>query len=65
MVSVVFMRESKHYQNAAMDFRIVDMPLNKRRQVVEMAQERLGERFKVLWEKGEMEHLHLELVELP
>lgn len=58
------MRESKHYQNAAMDFRIVDVPLNKRRKIVEMAQDKLGHRFKVLWEKGEMEHLHVEMVNI-
>ena len=58
-------RESKHYKNAAMDFRIKDVPLNKRREIVETAQVKLGERFKVLWEKGEMEHLHIELVDVP
>ena len=52
---------SKHYKNAAMDFRIKDVPLTKRREIVEMAQDRLGERFRVLWEKGEMEHLHVEM----
>ena len=56
-------RESKHYKNAAMDFRIKDIPLDKRREVVEMIQDKLGERFRVLWEKGEMEHLHVELVD--
>jgi (p)ppGpp synthase/HD superfamily hydrolase len=56
-------KNSKHYKNAAMDFRIVDMPMDKRRQVVEMAQDKLGPRFKVLWEKGEMEHLHVELID--
>ncbi len=57
------LRNSKHYQNAAMDFRIKDLPLDKRRKIVEMAQDRLGIRFKVLWEKGEMEHLHVEMVD--
>jgi len=56
-------RESKHYKNAAMDFRIKDVPLTKRREIVEMIQDKLGERFRVLWEKGEMEHLHVEMVE--
>ena len=56
-------RESKHYKNAAMDFRIKDIPLDKRREVVEMIQDKLGERFRVLWEKGEMEHLHVEMTE--
>ena len=54
---------SKHYKNAAMDFRINDVPMNKRRDIVEMTQDKLGERFRVLWEKGEMEHLHVELVD--
>jgi hypothetical protein len=57
-------QNSKHYKNAAMDFRIVDMPMNKRREVVERAQDKLGPRFKVLWEKGEMEHLHVELIDV-
>ena len=57
-------RESKHYKNAAMDFRIKDVPLNNRREIVEMTQLKLGERFRVLWEKGEMEHLHVELVDV-
>ena len=55
--------QSKHYKNAAMDFRIVDIPLAKRRAVVELAQDKLGYRFKVLWEKGEMEHLHVEMAD--
>jgi hypothetical protein len=44
-----------------MDFRIKDVPMTKRREIVEMIQDRLGERFRVLWEKGEMEHLHVEM----
>ena len=55
--------QSKHYKNAAMDFRIKDVPLSKRRDIVEMAQDKLGYRFRVLWEKGEMEHLHVELAD--
>jgi len=58
-------RNSKHYKNAAMDFRIKDVPASKRGEVVKMVQNRLGERFKVLWEKGEAEHLHVELVDVP
>ena len=58
-------KNSKHYMNAALDFRIVNLPMNKRRELVEMAQLRLGYRFRVLWEKGEAEHLHVELLELP
>ncbi|PWJ65693.1 hypothetical protein SAMN05720473_10397 [Fibrobacter sp. UWB15] len=57
-------QNSKHYKNAAMDFRIVDVPMNKRREIAEMAQDKLGPRFKVLWEKGEMEHLHVEMVDV-
>ncbi len=57
------MPNSKHYKNAAMDFRINDVPMNKRRDIVEMIQDKLGERFRVLWEKGEMEHLHVEMTE--
>ena len=56
-------RNSKHYQNAAMDFRIKDVPVENRRQLVEMVQQKLGARFRVLWEKGEAEHLHVELLE--
>lgn len=58
-------KNSKHYMNAALDFRIVNLPMNKRREVVEMAQLRLGYRFRVLWEKGEAEHLHVEVLEVP
>lgn len=58
-------KNSKHYLNAAMDFRINDLPMTKRREVIEMAQDKLGPRFRVLWEKGEMEHLHVEMVEVP
>ncbi len=54
---------SKHYRNAAMDFRIKDVPLTKRREIVEMIQDKLGKRFRVLWEKGEMEHLHVEMID--
>jgi len=56
-------KNSKHYMNAALDFRIVNLPMNKRRELVEMVQLRLGYRFRVLWEKGEAEHLHVELLE--
>jgi len=55
---------SKHYKNAAIDFRIKFIPVEKRREIVEMAQEKLGNRFRVLWEKGEAEHLHVELVDV-
>lgn len=56
-------RTSKHYMNAAFDFRIKDLPLKERRQLVEMVTERIGNRCKVLWEKGEAEHLHVELLD--
>ena len=58
-------RTSKHYQNAAIDFRIKNMPVEQRRQVFEMTKNRLGERFNVLWEKGDAEHLHIELTDVP
>ena len=58
-------KNSKHYMNAALDFRIVNLPMNKRRELVEMTQLRLGNRFRVLWEKGDAEHLHVELVDVP
>ncbi|MCF0215065.1 MAG: hypothetical protein HUK21_01160 [Fibrobacteraceae bacterium] len=54
-------KNSKHYFNKAMDFRIVGIPMDKRRKIVETVSERLGFRYFVLWEKGEMEHLHVEL----
>lgn len=56
-------KNSKHYQNKALDFRIQLIPMDKRRQIVERCQERLGTRFRVLWEKGEAEHLHVELLD--
>lgn len=56
-------RYSKHYMNAAIDFRIKDIPFQQRKKVVELAQQRLQNRFKVIWEKGEAEHLHVELLE--
>ena len=55
---------SKHYKNAAIDFRIKYIPVEKRREIVEKAQDKLGLRFRVLWEKGETEHLHVELVDM-
>jgi hypothetical protein len=47
-----------------MDFRIKYIPVEKRREIVEMAQGKLGGRFRVLWEKGEAEHLHVELIDV-
>ena len=55
-------RNSKHYFNAAIDFRIVDVPMKLRKQIVDSCTERLGPRFRVLWERGAKEHLHVELV---
>lgn len=56
-------RTSKHYMNKAMDFRIKYIPFEKRKQVVDIAQERLKGRFRVIWEKGDAEHLHIEMLE--
>ena len=56
-------RKSKHYENKAMDIRIKYIPIEKRREIVERAQKKLSPRFRILWEKGDAEHLHLELSE--
>ena len=56
-------QKSKHYLNKAMDFRIKYIPLDQRRKVVELVQNRLGERFRVIWERGDAEHLHVEMTE--
>ena len=56
-------RNSKHYMNKALDFRIKYIPFELRKQVVELAQRRLGGRFKVLWERGDAEHLHIEMLD--
>ena len=56
-------RNSKHYQNAAIDFRIKYIPVEKRREVVDLVRLKLEPRFRVLWEKGENEHLHIELAD--
>lgn len=57
------LRTSKHYMNAAFDFRIVDLPLNNRKRLTEMVADKIGNRCKVIWEKGEAEHLHVELLD--
>lgn len=57
-------RFSKHYFNAAIDFRIVDVPMKKRKELVNLCTQKLGPRFRVLWERGAMEHLHVELREV-
>lgn len=54
-------RNSKHYRNAAFDFRIKDISLEQRKKLVELVKSRIGSRCTVLWEKGEAEHLHVEL----
>lgn len=57
-------RNSKHYFNAAMDFRIKDVPIAKRKLLAQNVQLTLGERFKVILETGEALHLHIELVNI-
>lgn len=56
-------RNSKHYENKALDFRLKGLLLEERRSVIEMSQKRLEGRARVLWEKGEAEHLHVELLD--
>lgn len=57
-------RFSRHYFNAAIDFRIVNVPMRFRKQIADSCSARLGPRFRVLWERGAMEHLHVELKEV-
>lgn len=54
-------RNSKHYKNAALDFRIKYIPYEQRKKVVDLVDQRLKDRFKVIWERGEAEHLHVEM----
>lgn len=56
-------RNSMHYMNKALDFRIKFIPVEKKRRIVELAQKKLKKRFRVIWEKGENEHLHVEMLE--
>ncbi|WP_173382611.1 MULTISPECIES: hypothetical protein [unclassified Fibrobacter] len=56
-------RNSKHYENKALDFRLKGLLLEERKSVIEIAQKRLAGRARVLWEKGEAEHLHVELID--
>ena len=56
-------RHSKHYENKALDFRLKGLLPEERRSVIEMSQKRLEGRARVLWEKGEAEHLHVELLD--
>ncbi len=56
-------RKSKHYENKAIDFRIKYIPVEQRREIVKLAEERLSPRFRIIWERGDAEHLHVELTE--
>ena len=56
-------RNSKHYENKALDFRLKDLLYEERKSVVEIAQKKLDGRARVLWERGEAEHLHVELLD--
>ena len=50
-------------ENKALDFRLKGLLLEERKSVIEIAQKRLAGRARVLWEKGEAEHLHVELID--
>jgi len=56
-------RNSKHYFNKALDFRIKYIPIEKRRMIVTGVEDRLRGICRVIWEKGEAEHLHIELLD--
>jgi len=56
-------RNSKHYFNKAIDFRIKFIPIEKRRMIVSGVEDKLKGVCRVLWEKGEAEHLHVELLD--
>lgn len=56
-------RNSKHYMNAAFDFRLKDISASNRKKVFNLVTERIGHRCRVLWERGEAEHLHVELLD--
>lgn len=56
-------RNSKHYFNKALDFRIKYLPLEKRRMIVTGVEDKLKGRCRVIWEKDDGEHLHVELLE--
>lgn len=56
-------RNSKHYFNKAIDFRIKYIPIEKRRMIVTGVEDKLKGLCRVLWEKGDAEHLHVELLE--
>ena len=56
-------RNSKHYANKALDFRIKFIPTEKRRMIVIGVEDKLKGLCRVIWEKGEAEHLHVELLD--
>jgi len=56
-------KNSKHYMNKALDFRIKYLPIEKRRMIVIGVEDKLRGRCRVLWEKGDAEHLHVELLD--
>lgn len=56
-------RNSKHYENKALDFRIKYIPIEKRRMIAIGVEDKLRGRCRVIWEKGEAEHLHVELLD--
>ena len=56
-------KKSKHYENKALDFRIKFLLPEEKKSIVELATKKLEGRARVIWEKGEMEHLHVELLD--
>ncbi len=56
-------RFSRHYYNKALDFRLFDVPREKRSDLILSIRRKLGSRFLVLWENAGKrgEHLHIEL----
>lgn len=56
-------RFSKHYYNKALDFRLFDVPRERRSDLIRSIRRKLGSRFLVLWENAGKrgEHLHIEL----
>lgn len=56
-------RNSKHYMNKALDFRIKYIPIAERKKIIELCKKRLKGRFKVIWERGAAEHLHVEMLD--
>lgn len=56
-------KKSKHYENKALDFRIKFLLPEEKKSIVDLATKKLEGRARVIWEKGEAEHLHVELLE--